>query len=308
MEKTLFILGAGFSKPLGLPVIADFLQLSKDMFQNDPVRYAKFNEIFQHIRQMGMAQSYVNVDLDNIEEILSVLEMDALTKNEEVLVEKFKAYIGEVIRDSTPPISITCPPRRNVGFAGDNQEPVRYYIGNQHEDDPAVYLAFVASLFNVSLMWAKPESGNAETPVLPTWRTYNQTSCYGIISLNYDMVLEMSVDAINAKLSQSPNKAEIGFSHSIPKTIDELYKPNHVHLAKLHGSVHDNSIIPPTWNKYQSTAVKNAWSLARRLIAGANHIVFLGYVHDLPYLSPFQNRTNTTTSTLLIRSIKLVQF
>ncbi len=39
MDKVVYFLGAGFSAPLGLPVMRDFLIKSKDMYFENPDRY-----------------------------------------------------------------------------------------------------------------------------------------------------------------------------------------------------------------------------------------------------------------------------
>jgi hypothetical protein len=48
-------------------------------------------------------------------------------------------------------------------------------------------------------------------------------------------------------------------------------------LAKLHGSVDDMSIIPPTWNKSIHKKIDLEWRLAYKLLSSANHIRILGY-------------------------------
>ncbi len=55
MEKTLYMLGAGFSAPLGVPVISNFLSKSKDMLQNESGKYAHFASIKSvlHWKQNG---------------------------------------------------------------------------------------------------------------------------------------------------------------------------------------------------------------------------------------------------------------
>jgi len=42
MENVVYILGAGFSAPLSLAVISNFLMKSKDMYFSDPERFQHF--------------------------------------------------------------------------------------------------------------------------------------------------------------------------------------------------------------------------------------------------------------------------
>ena len=46
MEKVVYILGAGFSAPLGLPVISNFYEKSKDLYFSDTIQYKYFIKIF----------------------------------------------------------------------------------------------------------------------------------------------------------------------------------------------------------------------------------------------------------------------
>ena len=75
MEKVTYILGAGFSAPLGLPVMQDFLAKSKDLYFSDPRRYRHFQRVFELVRNLSITKNYFDADLFNIEEILSILEM-----------------------------------------------------------------------------------------------------------------------------------------------------------------------------------------------------------------------------------------
>ena len=52
MEKVTYILGAGFSAPLGLPVMQDFLAKSKDLYFSDPRRYRHFERVFDLVRNL----------------------------------------------------------------------------------------------------------------------------------------------------------------------------------------------------------------------------------------------------------------
>ena len=75
-SKVVYILGAGFSAPLGLPVISNFLSRSKDLHADNPERFGHFDTVFQEIRRMAPAKNYLQIDLSNIEQILSILQME----------------------------------------------------------------------------------------------------------------------------------------------------------------------------------------------------------------------------------------
>ncbi|MDI6784013.1 MAG: hypothetical protein QME64_07980 [bacterium] len=64
MERVVYFLGAGFSAPLGLPVMSNFLMLSKDMFFKDD-KYKYFDEVFKTIKEMAVIKNYFDADLFN---------------------------------------------------------------------------------------------------------------------------------------------------------------------------------------------------------------------------------------------------
>jgi NAD-dependent SIR2 family protein deacetylase len=72
MERIVYLLGAGFSAPLGLPVMSNFYFKSQDMFLTDPEKYGHFKDVFDTIRDMSIIKNYYDANLFNIEEILSV--------------------------------------------------------------------------------------------------------------------------------------------------------------------------------------------------------------------------------------------
>jgi hypothetical protein len=101
MERIVYLLGAGFSAPLGLPVMSTFLFKSKDMFAVDPVKYGHFKDVFDTIAKIGVAKSYYETNIFNIEDVLSILEMTDHLEGQ-TLREEFIHYIVDVIKYYTP--------------------------------------------------------------------------------------------------------------------------------------------------------------------------------------------------------------
>ena len=75
MDRVVYWLGAGFSAPLGLPVMRDFVTKSKDQYASDPDRYGHFGTIFKQIDTLSKIKNFFSSNLYNIEEVLSILEM-----------------------------------------------------------------------------------------------------------------------------------------------------------------------------------------------------------------------------------------
>lgn len=106
MDNVVYVLGAGFSAPLGLPVMSSFIEVSKNLYASDKKRYAHFGRVFDSIRKkLAYITLYYKSNLDNIEEVLSILEMERLAGK--VSIEETKDYIKyiiDVIQHFTPPI------------------------------------------------------------------------------------------------------------------------------------------------------------------------------------------------------------
>ena len=101
-DNILLILGAGFSAHFGLPVMSDFLTKTKDLLRSNPTLANVFDPVLQRHDDLHKVKSYVNSDLLNIEEILSILEMEAFTTGDDKAPRQFKRFINAVIHDYTP--------------------------------------------------------------------------------------------------------------------------------------------------------------------------------------------------------------
>jgi NAD-dependent SIR2 family protein deacetylase len=79
-DRTVFLLGAGFSRAAGAPLIHDFLERSRS-FLNDPppgldaLGVEKFRSVFEFKAQMTKAREKINIDLDNVENFFGLVEM-----------------------------------------------------------------------------------------------------------------------------------------------------------------------------------------------------------------------------------------
>lgn len=257
MNHVVYLLGAGFSAPLGLPVMRDFLLKSKDMFASDPKEYASFRAIFELIKQMGSIQSYYRANLFNIEEILSILEMDQQVSGKRS--RRFAKYIADVVRFYTPPDPTADPPK---------------FPGNWHERPMTnnmqwlPYFYFAANLLRIR-MRQDLSNANRTFPINPD---NSNSNVYSIVTVNYDLIFE--------KLSQYltrffPNEGRLEFAlRSAPVSATDHHL---VPLTKLHGSVDADNIIAPTWNKTVARGMLEVWAAGHKLLSSANEIRIIGY-------------------------------
>src|SRR5260221_3672472 len=256
MENVVYVIGAGLSQPLGLPVMSNFLTKSKDIHASDLKKYAHFEGVFKTISAMAVSKNFYKVDLSNIEEILSILSM----RNEfggDGLRQEFEKYIIDVIDASTPQI-------RGDSSVFDNGSWYSFFWGASQTTQP-YYAAFICNLLNLSVTREKPTEQYrfiCSTEKNPKFR-------YSIVTLNYDLVIENYVDYLKKTF-------EVDEGVNVIRSLDEYDAPG-LRVAKLHGSIDTGKIIPPTSNKLLDEKINPTWKMALKLLSEANYIRFMGY-------------------------------
>jgi hypothetical protein len=256
MRKVVYLLGAGFSAPLGLPVIGNFYWKAKDLYDGNPEVFAHFAQSFSVMESFHRVKMFMNVELENIEEILSILEMKDVLSSEPNR-ETFSRFICDVIRAYTPKIQLLQPVTKG------NDRPAFPDFFGQDNHVLAAYGVFVSQLFGVSSAKRTDDGWTLERGETPVQ--------YSVVSMNYDCVLEMACDWIRREYAND----DPGFSFFKPGQLTPRSK-GAVMLAKLHGSI-DGDIVPPTWNKRIHEHILPAWRAAFTAVAEANEIRFIGY-------------------------------
>jgi len=259
-DRVVYILGAGFSASLGLPVMSNFLMKSKDVYSSDPERIRYFEEVFNAIAEMSVAKNYYDADLFNIEEILSILEMQELVGSGR-LKSGFVRYIMEVIDHFTPPVQ-----DRDGSLPG-NWHGFLFSGGHLQSE----YGYFVANLFGLQFAMTPNSAGAASYVKLP-----HPTVSYSVVTLNYDIVLESYAEYVERNHTRKYANEEEELRFQLGPDLASA-RTRKVSLAKLHGSVDKGVVVPPTWNKALNQDLLASWKLAFRLLAQANHVRIIGY-------------------------------
>ncbi|MGE0910490.1 hypothetical protein ACQGRJ_09880 [Bacillus atrophaeus] len=244
MEKIVYVLGAGFSAPLGLPVMSNFILRAKDIYFSNEERYKHFKEVFDLLNNMSVIKNFFNTDLYNIEEILSILEMNEYI-NENGEFERFKKFIVDVIEFTTPKYELM-----------DNliinwQKTI---LGNTEIN--RFYGTFISNLAGLKLtLDGQKPTHNKEF----IWTKAFDKVEYSIVSFNYDLVIENYFEYINDNFYLDNDPEDI------------------IKISKLHGCVKKGNIVPPTWNKSSNQNLLKEWQGAWDLLKKANQIRILGY-------------------------------
>ena len=238
----------------------NFLMKSKDMYFSDRERFGTFKDVFDAIEEVSFTKNYFDANLFNIEEILSILEMQEIVESGR-LKRGFVHYILDVIKHYTPPVR---DPENSLG--GNWHE--RLFSGGHLQPE---YGYFVGNLLGLQFEMLLRSPGKPFYKKLPAPSTN-----YSVITLNYDLVLESYVQYIEQNYSRrQDNKEEKLQFHLGPNPAG--VRTRQVSLAKLHGSVDTGVVVPPTWNKALNQDLHSSWQLAFKLLAGANHIRIIGY-------------------------------
>ena len=58
-DKNVYILGAGFSKELGLPLQDDFILIAREVYFRDPNRYKHFEKVFRYQDELSRMRKYL---------------------------------------------------------------------------------------------------------------------------------------------------------------------------------------------------------------------------------------------------------
>lgn len=263
MKNVVYFLGAGFSAPLGIPVMNDFYLKGRDIYFKDKERYAHFENVIEKISILSGVKNFFDCDLYNIEEILSLIEMQRQIGDPDSLKrEDFIKFISDVVAHFTPPI---CKERKKFNKGA---LPGKYNIWGDNELDRC-YASFVSGLFPVTFNLIR---GGSNHPFF--FISKNPKASYSIITLNYDMVIENYIKFLNDNYKESDELKYIRSSNDpIPKK-----DANSIFLVKLHGSIDDKNVIPPTYNKdLQDEKILPAWKTADHLLREAVNIRIIGY-------------------------------
>lgn len=251
-SRILYVLGAGFSAPLGLPVMSNFLSRSRDLYFRDRDRFAGFQKVYDTIADLSVIKNTFRADLHNIEEILSLLEMEAFMKGDP-LQKEFVDFLSAVVKHLLPPLDESdgrpgCANWHQVLF---NQNPVW-----------KPYLQMLGCLLNTEL------TNKDEGSVRLLLNGIPSSARYAVVTLNYDTVIESAYRYLTTSFRTA----------GVPKLSMGEYDPTwqSFQVAKLHGCADSGTLVPPTWRKGSADVVA-AWKLAFNLIRDANHIRVVGY-------------------------------
>src|SRR2546430_7967364 len=93
-----------FLRPLGFQSYHCFLSARKT-FTSPMSLHTHFEKVYETIRNLSICNLYYSINLFNIEDILSVLEMDSSVAGDVEAERHFVRYICDVVSGYTPPLA-----------------------------------------------------------------------------------------------------------------------------------------------------------------------------------------------------------
>ena len=305
--RNVYILGAGFSKEAGLPVMASFLETARhaiDWLENQGrTKEAKSVRVLLDFRGKATSATFrgVRIDIDNIEELFSLASATGDRKLEATCTRAIAAVLYYAKRTSDQLCCFLTPERGRRPLS--SWHPLAGRLAK-----PRNYLAWVYDYY-ASILGGRVKAGN-------------RGSYDTIITLNYDLVLEEALRNLRIPFNYGLPTKDIVFDPSA-FWIKRRYYRDSVEILKLHGSLNwvapmekprllplkgipsldrlDAAaiysmavyifgsyvnilkagkiplLLPPTWRKTFGMQLSVVWRRALASIQQADRIVVVGY-------------------------------
>ncbi len=297
-DHNVFILGAGFSKDAGAPLVHDFLDRAREFFDDpdsdlDPLEREQFNRVFKFKREVAKAREKFQIDLDNIEQLFGLVEMSQRLGSEPSETRDATVYlIAKTLElalrnKQRPQVRTSLVPAYAV-----HADSFIKYVGR----DPSGGDVFLTDIYT---HFALVLSGKYDDPR----RTASRSNT--VITFNYDLLVDDALTRIGAK----PGYELAGATFDEPNQGKVI-----VPLLKLHGSTNwaiceCNQIhvlgqkvtgnpamfrsmrcekcqkqglrlllVPPSWDKSEySKIMQPVWKQAVDALKTATRICVIGY-------------------------------
>jgi hypothetical protein len=297
-DHNVYILGAGFSKDAGAPLVHNFLDVAREFFDDpdsalDQQEREHFEQVFKFKREIAKAREKFRIDLDNIEQLFGLVEMSQRLGSEPPATRDATVYlIAKTLQLALANTSRR--PRVRIsqvrGYEGEASF-VRYLDRDTYGNDELetdIYTHFALLL-----------SGKYDDQRKLASRSNT------VITFNYDLVLDAALGRVGAAPGYE-------LADAVYEEANEGGAP--VPLLKLHGSTNwaickckqihvlgqkataDPSmfrskpcskcketglrllLVPPSWDKSEySQVMQPVWKRAVGALKSATRIIVIGY-------------------------------
>lgn len=301
-DRTVYVLGAGFSADAGVPTIQTFLQTAREHFDAPqsplpPYLEPHYRTVLRFRQAVKQSRDSLRLNLDDIETLFSLIDMVSLAEPRSIRARRNADSIKHVIAHT---VSVSRHAKghfrariRNENL-GDTRlstnELERYRVQDRTQPDVTLlqfgqyefFAALVAGLF-------EPSSREVD-------------DC--VITFNYDTVLEEALWELGGAVDYGVSRVlnQVARSAARPRFVIPVFKlhgsSNWARSVKqefravIHdryadfGSEHAPLVVPPTWKKGDLAPMfAEIWRGAREALAKATRICIVGY--SMPQTDPF---------------------
>jgi hypothetical protein len=290
-NHNVYILGAGFSVPGGLPTIANFIDVMRDSIgwlerngRSDEATAVK--EVMDFRLRIARAGARVPLDLDNIEEVFSLASATgdvSLSRSAALAIAATLDFAGATnARDDVQSILVAKGFEQPTCWSSEGSADFGMTNGRVgHRYRCPIYDYFLLSITDH-----------------PSERREDRRDT--IITFNYDLLIEQALRNLRIPF-------EYGFRSELPEYDSSSFcsrdsNSREIGLLKLHGSLNwavrehagdkmtvfgtydairkqnlNPMLLPPTWQKVFRPQLSEVWDMAVQELRDATRITILGY-------------------------------
>ncbi len=286
MSDVVFILGAGASKQCGVPLMADFLDVAKNLLLTDKVNDKKeqFEKVFKAVGALQAAHSKAQLNLTNIESIFTALEMANLLQklpgfNAEDISEVIASLKEVIVR--TIELTMEFPVRNSYIKAPKPYDKFADLIEHlRHDAFPQQSSSIITFNYDIAIEVAllkvemSPdygiESSTNPNNSIPVYKLHG--SLNWAIDKETNTIYPLPIDQYISSISKIQSKGSIG-KISIGSQLKNYFSKHHNKEVR-----EEPLIVPPTWDKgIYYELLSKIWSRAASHLGEAKSIFIIGY-------------------------------
>jgi hypothetical protein len=299
MAKNVFILGAGASKEAGAPLMAEFLDVARNLLASGEIREGRdktsFEKVFEAIRRFRDIHYKSYIDLDNIEAVFGAFEMARLLKGSvryspeevDILIKGIKTLISKTIEltmkyplnmlriSANPTYASFAELLAKLGAeSGKYKSSVLTF-----NYDLGMDVAFYANR-EIRVDYAIPGDNETEGPINANRPTLKLLKLHG--SLNWGKCSNKDCGSIVPWHLKHffQNRSYTSGNWGILDITSKLTEHKHEKCNNI--LVPEPLIVPPTWNKTEYHGeLREVWSQAGKELSEAENIIVIGYSHPV---------------------------
>lgn len=270
-NHNVYILGAGFSRLRGLPLIGDFMMKMRDALEYHAnlghKRECDAIEAVLSFRLKSSSAAYrVQVDLESIEELFSLASASPSPMEESIKLA-IAATLDYSINTSKVPLAkfratqtcMTAKPNWHWDYLNDGA-------------------------------WTAPAYEYIVRALLGEWMGDSDGSENSFITFNYDTILEETLDALGIGYwlgfdglgkERRTSRANVFKLHGSVNWAIPKGARTKIEVSKDYRSIVDEGltpqIIPPTWKKDSRGAFDDIWNHSLQALSDATRVVVIGF-------------------------------